>query len=98
MRFAATGVPAPEASGWRSVGRARVTTTESRYYELREVQVTADSVTGWHVAGPRGERVSLHRSQVRRFEARRVDPVRTGLLAVAAAYVVAVVMGLRGLD
>jgi hypothetical protein len=97
-RFHASNVPAPEPSGWRSIGRARVTTVESRHYLLRDVQVTTDSVTGWHDAEPAGRRIALHRSQVRRFEQLRVDRVRTGLLALVGAYAVGVYIGLRSMD
>jgi hypothetical protein len=97
MRFAARPVPAPEACGWRAIRQARVTTTESAYYVLRDVQVTADSVTGWDTASNR-RRIALHRSQVRRFEQQRVDVIRTGLLATVGAYVAAVIISYRGAD
>jgi hypothetical protein len=104
VRFHPSLVPAPEASGWRSIGRARVTTVESQYYVLRDVEVTADSVTGYHdVSGtplqpPNRRRIALHRSEVRRFEEARIDRVRTGILALAAAYVVAVAVSFRSMD
>lgn len=96
FRFQAGSVPAPEPGGSRAIGQARVTTTESAYHLLRDVQVTADSVTGWEAA--RDRRIALHRSQVRRFEQERVDVVRTGLLATAAVYVAAVFWGFRGME
>ncbi len=100
FRFQAGSVPAPEPGESRTIGQARVTTTESRYYLLRDVRVTADSVAGWdtarNAAGP--QRIALHRSQVRRFERERVDVVRTGLVVAAAAYVAAVILGYRGAE
>lgn len=99
MRFQAGTVPSPGPEGSRTLGQARVTTTESRYYRLRDVHVTADSVVGWNTArSADGQRIALHRSQVRRFERERVDVVRTGLVAAVAAYVVLVVRGLHALD
>jgi hypothetical protein len=104
MRFAARPVPAPEPSGWRAIGKARVTTTESAHFLLRDVQVTADSVTGWHevqgrrlIQPPNSQRIALHRSQVRRFEVLRIAPVRTGLLALALAYGGAILLAFRAM-
>ena len=99
MRFQAGVVPSPGLDGSRTVSQARVTTTESRYYLLRDVRVTADSVVGWNTARDAGrQRIALHRGQVRRFERERVDALRTGLVVAAAAYVVLVIRGLHALD
>ena len=68
MRYQPVGVPAPEASG-RAIRQARVTTVESAYFVLRDVRVTADSVTGWHevttnaLLPPNRQRIALHRIQ-----------------------------------
>ena len=102
MRFQPAAVPAPDASGWRGIGHARVVTVTSDYYVLRDVQVTADSVVGWQAA--RGtepgqmQRVALHRNQIRRFEQKRLAVVRSGLLALVAGYVAAVAISIRGTD
>lgn len=86
-----------------TVRQARVTSVENAVFVLHDVQVTADSVTGWHEvatdplqAGHR-QRIAMHRSQVRTFEQSGTDPVKTGLLAVLIAGAVAVIRYLDGL-
>ena len=99
MRFQAGAVPSPDPGGSRTISQARVTTTESRYYLLRDVRVTADSVVGWSTTRDAGrQRIALHRSQVRRFERERLDVIRNGLVVAVAAYVLIVIRGLHALD
>jgi hypothetical protein len=102
---------ATACTGWRPVTtpapgpvrQARVTSVENAVLVLRDVQVTADSVIGWHQvltdplqAGHR-QRIAMHRSQVRTFEQSATEPARTGLLAVLIAAAVALIQYLDGL-
>lgn len=105
MRYQAGAVPMPAPEETRRIGTARVTTVESAHFLLRDVRVTADSVTGWHdvrtstsLQPPNSQRIALHRSQVRRFEQERIAVVRTGLVALVVAYVAVVAYSLRTAD
>jgi hypothetical protein len=104
MRFVLTlAVPlcliaASGCTGWKPVStpapgrvsQARVTSVENAVLLLRDVEVTADSVTGWHEAGAgplqpgHRQRIAMHRSEVRQFERGETDVVKTGFLAVLA--------------
>ncbi|HEU0299856.1 MAG TPA: hypothetical protein VFR37_10385 [Longimicrobium sp.] len=67
---------------------ARITRANGALEELRDVQVTADSVTGTRItADGRGERVSLPRAEVVVVERQSVNVFATALAAAAAAAV-----------
>lgn len=80
--------PAPDAPPSDRV--VRVTTIHGATVELTSVVVTADSVAGLRANGPWvGDRLALHRSQVRHFEEPGVDVKETTLLSgVLAAWAV----------
>jgi hypothetical protein len=80
--------PAPDASA--PPGMVGVTTIHGATVELTSVVVTADSVVGLRANGPWvGDRLALHRSQVRHFEEPGVDVKETTLLTgVLAAWAV----------
>lgn len=81
-----TSLPAPESDAPRSLGLVRVTTINGATVELASVVVTADSVAGLRANGPWvGERLALHRSQVRHFEEPGADVKETALLTGAVA-------------
>ena len=77
-------LPAPGEAP-RTFGVARVTVPAGTMMELRDVEVTPDSVIGWE-----GERrVAVPRSQVAVFDRRVTDPWRTAgavVLGVVGAY------------
>ena len=90
-RWQAASAPAPLADGPRMVGRARVMASEGPVMVLSGAHVTADSVIGWRdTPTGRRERVALHRSQVRVFERRALNPLPNALILLAAAYVIVV--------
>lgn len=81
--------PEPAPDGSAPPGVVRVTTIHGATVELTSVVVTADSVVGSRASGPwAGERLALHRSQVRHFEEPGVDvketTLFTGILAAWA--------------
>ena len=82
-------LPAPGEAP-RTFGAARVTVPAGTMMELRDVEVTPDSVIGWRGERHRGlERVALPRSQVAVFDRRVTDPWRTAgavVLGVVGAY------------
>lgn len=100
--FAPAAVPGPGPSGWRPIGHARVTTTESRHYLLRDVSVTADSLVGFEEAPKRDRagmsRIALHRSEIRRFERVQVQAFRSIALGLVLLYGALALLGLQGLD
>lgn len=87
-------LPAPGEAP-RTFGAGRVTTAQSGMLVLRDVQVTSDSVIGWHgETEERRRRVAVHRSQVLVFDRRVTDPWRTGsavLLGAVTVYAALVV-------
>ena len=93
MHFDTVEVPAPAPGASRTIRWARVTTTESRFYQLRDVRITADSVVGWEEArnlDPAAKRrIAIHRDAVRRFEERRLNAAHTVLLGAAVAALLA---------
>ncbi|HEX6911622.1 MAG TPA: hypothetical protein VF142_14570 [Longimicrobium sp.] len=99
VHFDPVEVPAPQPGEARSVGWARVTTTESRFYQLRDVRITADSVVGWEEArslDPSArQRIAIHRSDIRRFEERRLNAAHTVLLGGAFAALLAFLHDMR---
>lgn len=78
--------PAPDAP--LRAGAARVTDAHGHTVELHSVVVSADSVIGWRARQPlAGERLALHRSQVRSVQRQEIDFVRTVLTIAAFAAV-----------
>jgi hypothetical protein len=84
--------PAPAPDGPPSDRVVRVTTIHGAMVELTSVVVTADSVAGLRANGPWvGDRLALHRSQVRHFEEPGTDAKETALFTgVIAAWAVLV--------
>jgi hypothetical protein len=101
MHYRPAAVPSPGPSGWRPIGHARVTTTESRHYMLRDVSVTADSLVGFEPARDPAvrhmRRIALHRGEIRRLERFRIAPFRSILLGIVAVYGVLAYIGLRSM-
>jgi hypothetical protein len=84
------GAPRPEAEEARYVERARVTVRGGDVMVLEEVQVRPDSVVGWRRARDGAlDQVAIARSEVRIFEARRVDTQRSILAAIGGVLAVA---------
>ena len=100
VHFDVVEVPAPTPGESRSVGWARVTTTGSRFYQLRDVRITADSVVGWEEAPnldpDARRRIAIHRDDIRRFEERRLNAAHTVLLGGAFAALLAFLHDMRG--
>jgi hypothetical protein len=82
--------PAPEPDAPPLDRVVRITTIHGATVELASVVVTADSVAGLRASGPWvGDRLALHRSQVRHFEEPGVNVGETTLLTgVLAAWAV----------
>lgn len=88
-------LPAPGEAP-RTFSAARVTPAgNGPMLVLRNVEVTSDSVIGWHgEAEGQRQRIAVHRSQVLVLDRRVTDPWRTGsavLLGVATVYAALVV-------
>ena len=90
-RWKVVPTPPPHAEAPRTYSRARVTPMERGIVVLHDVRITADSVTGWRKL-PTGyqERIALHRTQVRIFERRALNPLPNALIGAAVVYVVGV--------
>jgi hypothetical protein len=85
-----TTLPAPAPDAPLRLGAARVTDVRGYTVELHSVVVSADSVVGWRAREPSaGERLALHRAQVRSIQRQRFDFVRTALTLGAFAAVLA---------
>ncbi|HLM67239.1 MAG TPA: hypothetical protein VK358_06915 [Longimicrobium sp.] len=87
-------LPAPGEAP-RTFGAARVTVAgQGTVLVLRDVQVSADSVTGWLGKTPgQRQRLAIHRKQVVILDRRASDPWGTAgvsLLTVVVAYVAVV--------
>jgi hypothetical protein len=65
-------------------GTMRVTRADGGAVVLDRVTIGVDSVVGIDHASPHA-RVAIPTSEVRRLESRKLEPVRTGVLAVLAA-------------
>jgi hypothetical protein len=83
-----TSLPGPAPDAPLRLGEARVTDVRGHTVELHSVVVSADSVVGWRAREPSaGERLALHRSQVRSIQRQQFDLVRTALAIGAIAAV-----------
>lgn len=77
---------------------ARITLANGALQELRDVQVTADSVTGTRItAGGLGERVSLPRADVVVVERQSVSVFATALAAASALAVGIYILFMRAI-
>ena len=87
MGWQRASLPGPAPDAPHRVGAARVTHAHGHTVELHSVVVSADSVVGWRAREPfAGERLALHRSQVRHVERHEFSLVRTALtIGVIAA-------------
>jgi hypothetical protein len=98
-RWQPVAAPAPGP-----VRHARVTSNENAVLVLRDVEVTADSVIGWHdvatapLQPPHRQRIAMHRGQVRSIEQGTQDPARSGLLALLGTCAAALVYQLARLS
>ena len=86
-----TSLPGPAPDAPLRLGAARVTHVHGHSVDLHSVVVSADSVVGWRAREPfAGERLALHRSQVRHLARQRLAFGRTVLLTTIVSLIVTV--------
>lgn len=97
MGWHGTSLSAPAPDAPRQLGAVRVTTVDGRTLQMDSVVLTADSIVGSRAAGPwAGERLALHRSEVRHLDRRGLAFGRTVLLTTAVSLIV-IVLGATAL-